>query len=57
MRNPVLSKQTIKAGQSDQCLLAGGCLERIADFIGLPYFSRFLSGLRSHALISHDYFS
>ena len=29
----------------------------IADFTGLPYFSRFLSGLKSHALIMHDYLS
>ena len=29
----------------------------IADFIGLPYFSRFSSGLKSHVLISHDFLS
>ena len=29
----------------------------ITDFIGLPCFSRFRSGLKSHALISHDYLS
>ena len=29
----------------------------IADFTGLPYFSGFLSGLKSHGLISHDYLS
>ena len=29
----------------------------IADFIGLPYFSRFPSGLKSHVLISHDFLS
>ena len=28
-----------------------------ADFIGLPYFSRSPSGLKSHVLISHDYLS
>ena len=35
------------------------CLKfkRIADFIGLPYFSGFLLGLKSHALISYDYLS
>ena len=26
----------------------------IANFIGLPYFSGFLSGFKSNALISHD---
>ena len=30
---------------------------RIADFIGLPYFSGFPSGLKSHVLISHDFLS
>ena len=29
----------------------------IADFIGLPYFSGFPSGLKSHVLISNDFFS
>ena len=29
----------------------------IADFIGLPYFSGFPSGLKSHVLISHDFLS
>ena len=29
----------------------------IADFIGLPYFSGFPSGLKSHELISHDFLS
>ena len=29
----------------------------IADFIGLPYFSGFQSGLKSHVLISHDFLS
>ena len=29
----------------------------IADFIGLPYFSRFPLGLKSHVLISHDFLS
>ena len=29
----------------------------IADFTGLPYFSGFPSGLKSHVLISHDFFS
>ena len=29
----------------------------IADFRGLPYFSRFPSGLKSHVLISHDFLS
>ena len=29
----------------------------IANFIGLPYFSGFLLGLKSRALISHDYLS
>ena len=29
----------------------------IADFICLPYFSGFSSGLKSHVLISHDYLS
>ena len=29
----------------------------IADFIGLPYFSGFSSGLKSHVLISHDFLS
>ena len=29
----------------------------IADFIGLPQFSRFPWGLKSHVLISHDYLS
>ena len=34
------------------------CLnETIADFIGLPYFSGFPSGLKSHVLISHDFLS
>ena len=32
-------------------------IRSIADFIGIPYFSRFLSGLKSHALISHDFLS
>ena len=32
-------------------------LHSIADFIGLPYFSRFSSGLKSHVLISHDFLS
>ena len=31
--------------------------DTIADFIGLPYFSGFSSGLKSHVLISHDYLS
>ena len=30
---------------------------KIADFIGLPYFSGFPSGLKSHVLISHDFLS
>ena len=29
----------------------------IADFIGLPYFSGFPSGLQSRVLISHDFLS
>ena len=29
----------------------------IADFIGLPYFSGFPSGLKSHVLLSHDFLS
>ena len=29
----------------------------IADFIGLPYFSGFPSGLKSDVLISHDFLS
>ena len=29
----------------------------IADFIVLPYFSGFISGLKSHVLISHDFLS
>ena len=29
----------------------------IADFTCLPYISGFLSGLKSHGLISHDYLS
>ena len=29
----------------------------LADFIGLPYFSGFPLGLKSHVLISHDYLS
>ena len=29
----------------------------IADFIGLPYFSGYPSGLKSHVLISHDFLS
>ena len=29
--------------------------EAIADFTGLPYVYGFLSGLKSHGLISHDY--
>ena len=29
----------------------------IADFTGLLYVSGFLSGLKSHGLISHDYLS
>ena len=29
----------------------------IADFLGLPYFSGFPSGLKSHVLISHDFLS
>ena len=28
-----------------------------ADFICFPYISGYLSGLKSHALISHDYLS
>ena len=33
------------------------CMKTTADFTGLPYFSKFLSGLKSHGLISHDYLS
>ena len=29
----------------------------IADFIGLPYFSGFSSGLKSHVLISNEFLS
>ena len=29
----------------------------IADFTGLPYVSGYLSGLKFHGLISHDYIS
>ena len=35
----------------------GKLINRIADFIGLPYFSGFQSGLKSPLLISHDFFS
>ena len=31
--------------------------DTITDFIGLPYFSGFSSGLKSHVLLSHDYLS
>ena len=36
-----------------------GCIYglSIADFIGLPYFSGFPSGHKSHVLISHDFLS
>ena len=38
-------------------LVVGAIGKLIADFIGLPYFSRFPSGLKSHVLISHDFLS
>ena len=32
-------------------------VHKIADCIGLPYFSGFPLGLKSHVLISHDFLS